>query len=67
MSAPLPWKAQAANKYYLQILDASGVPVCDFFPFAVYGRGWDATMAIAQQIVEMMNGIVSATAGGGDG
>jgi hypothetical protein len=56
MSAPRPWKAQAPNKYYLQIVDAEGIPVCEFFPFARYGgRGWNATLAIAQQIVETMN------------
>ena len=54
--APLPWRLEAPNKKYMQIVDAAGNPVCDFFPFAGRGgRGWDATHQIATQIVERAN------------
>jgi uncharacterized protein YcgI (DUF1989 family) len=54
--APRPWRVEAPNKQHLQIVDAAGNPVCDFFPFAGKGgRGWDATRVIADQIVERTN------------
>jgi uncharacterized protein YcgI (DUF1989 family) len=58
--APRPWRVASPNKQYMQIVDANGNPVCDFFPFARKGgRGWQQTEAIAQQIVVRAN---SATA-----
>jgi uncharacterized protein YcgI (DUF1989 family) len=53
---PLPWRVVAPNKQYIQIVDAGGNRVCDFFPFAQKGgRGWDRTQAIADQIVRWAN------------
>jgi len=56
-SSPAPWRIKEPNKHYIQIVDATGNRICDFFPFAANGgRGWIATMAVAKLIVETMNG-----------
>lgn len=55
--APHPWRIEEPvsprqSKGYFSIVDAAGNRICDFFPFAGKGgRGWDATIEIAQQII----------------
>jgi hypothetical protein len=57
--APHPWRIETHGSErwgYLSIVDATGNRVCDLFPYAaVGGRGKEATMAIARQIVERAN------------
>ncbi len=43
------------DSYYgfLSIVDATGNPICDFFPHAKEGgRGYAATLNLARQIIE---------------
>ncbi len=63
--APQPWRIEdhTTDHYggggYLSIVDATGNRICDFFPFAhPDGRGKEATLALAQQILnwEQTNG-----------
>lgn len=60
VDAPHPWRVEDHNSErhgYLSIVDATGRRICDFFPYAGRGgRGRDATMVIAEHIVEVMNG-----------
>jgi hypothetical protein len=53
--APHPWRIEEPNKHYFRIVDAAYTPICDFFPEAVWSRGRDATLAIAQRIVRLAN------------
>jgi hypothetical protein len=54
--APRPWRLDAPNQRYMQIVDANGNPICDFFPFAAKGgRGWQLTKAVAELILEHVN------------
>ncbi len=57
--APHPWRIadHTTDHYggggYLSIVDANLNCICDFFPFATQGgRGKEATMALARQIIE---------------
>jgi hypothetical protein len=54
--APHPWRIEDHNseRYgYLSIVDARGNKICDFFPHAGKGgRGPEATLALARQIIE---------------
>jgi hypothetical protein len=64
--APHPWRIddRTVERHgieggYISIVDATGNRVCDFFPFAGQGgRGKEATLALAQQILnwEQTNG-----------
>jgi hypothetical protein len=56
--APLPWKIvdhtrdKNRRSGWISIVDADLNTVCDFFPYAAKGgRGHDATMALARQIL----------------
>jgi hypothetical protein len=54
--APHPWRIAdhtTDRGGYLSIVDANLNRICDFFPFAGQGgRGKEATMALARQIIE---------------
>jgi hypothetical protein len=57
--APGQWRIadHTTDRYggggYLSIVDATGNRVCDFFPFANQGgRGKEATLVLARQIIE---------------
>jgi hypothetical protein len=57
--APHPWRIadHTTERYggrgYLSIVDANLNRICDFFPFAGEGgRGKEATLALARQIIE---------------
>jgi hypothetical protein len=54
--APHPWQIAdhtSKNGGYLSIVDATLNRICDFFPFAGQGgRGKEATLALARQILE---------------
>lgn len=54
--APHPWRIEDHDSErwgYLSIVDATGNRICDFFPHAGKGgRGRDATLALARQIIE---------------
>jgi len=56
--APHPWRIEdhTTERYggggYFSIVDATGNRICDFFPFAGNGgRGKDATLDLARQII----------------
>jgi hypothetical protein len=54
--APHPWRIAdhtSKNGGYLSIVDGNLNRICDFFPFAGQGgRGKEATLALAEQIIE---------------
>jgi hypothetical protein len=51
-----PWIIKRENQYWFSIVDATGTRICDFFPVASGGRGWDATLEIAGQIIRWSRG-----------
>ncbi len=57
--APHPWRIadHTTNRVgYLSIVDGNLNRICDFFPFAGQGgRGKEATLALAQQILDWSN------------
>jgi hypothetical protein len=55
--APRPWRivdhTTDRGGGYFSIVDANLNRICDFFPFAARdGRGKEATLALARQIIE---------------